>query len=80
MAEDLRDDLEQRMAQAVADEDFELAARLRDQIGSRLRRQVPGRMGLGTDQQVYTPPEGWTPPARPDFLTANRRRRRGKPT
>jgi hypothetical protein len=87
MTQALIDDLERRMAQAVADEDFEGAAKLRDEL-SRLRRhvmiagdpenppqasyfkrQVPGRMGLGTDQQVYAPPEGWVPPQKPDPMT-----------
>jgi hypothetical protein len=77
-----KDELERRMAQAVADEDFEQAARLRDRIaalgGSSFKRQVPGRMGLGTDQQVYQPPEGWVPPTKPDLGVANRKGRRGK--
>ena len=30
-------------------------------------------MGLGTDQQVYKPPAGWTPPPKPDLLTSNRK-------
>ena len=78
-------DLQARMAQAVEAQDFELAARLRDEIAtargleapsndlppSKIRRQVPGAMGLGTDQQVYTPPPGWTPPPKPDLKTAN---------
>ncbi len=48
---------------------------------SYFQRQVPGRMGLGTDQQVYTPPEGWIPPKKPDPLTTGHsrgaRRRKG---
>jgi hypothetical protein len=76
------DQLESDMAQAIADEDYERAAKLRDEIaaaglGSRIHRQVPGKMGLGTDQQVYKPPPGWTPPRKPDPLTAHRKRRRG---
>jgi hypothetical protein len=65
-------DLRRRMAEAAAADDFETAARLRDQLGvlTGLRRQVPGRMGLGTDQAVYKPPEGWTPPKRPDPMTS----------
>jgi hypothetical protein len=82
MSEDDRAELERRMARAVADEDFEQAARLRDRIakladGSMFKRQVPGRMGLGTDQQVFQPPEGWTPPKKPDLGVANRKPRRG---
>ena len=86
--DDARLDLQARMARAVEAQDFELAARLRDEIAfadgvatapsgasppSKIRRQVPGAMGLGTDQQVYTPPPGWTPPPKPDLLTSNHR-------
>lgn len=85
-----------RMEAAAQAEDFELAARLRDQYSllrgqpgaeipadidtSRLQRQQPGRMGLGTSEQAVSPPPGWKPPARPDPMTtstrpAKRRRR-----
>ena len=37
---------------------------------SYFQRQVPGKMGLGTDQQVYAPPPGWVPPKKPDPMTA----------
>lgn len=78
-------ELERRMAAAVAEQDFEAAARLRDAIAqlrgdspplppSRLRRQEPGAMGLGTDQQVFKPPKGWRPPPPPDPMTRGRRR------
>jgi hypothetical protein len=85
MAEDDLDSLKRQMAQAVADEDFEAAARLRDRIAalgppaapSLFQRQTPGRMGLGSDQQVYQPPAGWKPPKRPDPLTSNTKPRRG---
>ena len=78
-------DLERRMAQAAAAEDYELAARLRDRLAvlrgaegeSLFERQTPGRMGLGTDQQVLRPPAGWTPPKKPDLMIANRKPRRG---
>ena len=48
------------------------AAYMRDELNSltALRRQVPGRMGLGTDQAAYKPPPGWTPPKRPDPMTS----------
>ena len=84
--DDARLDLQARMAQAVEAQDFEFASRLRDEIAfadgveiaplqasppSKIRRQVPGAMGLGTDQQVYTPSPGWTPPPKPDLLTSN---------
>lgn len=88
MTQDPIDDLRRRMSQAVADEDYELAARLRDQLAelgdtapagadglppTKIRRQVPGQMGLGIDQQVYKPPEGWSPPPKPDLMTTNRK-------
>lgn len=41
---------------------------------SYFQRQVPGKMGLGTDQQVYAPPEGWVPPKKPDPMTAGHSR------
>jgi len=65
-------ELRRRMAEAAAADDFETAARLRDALNALtgLRRQVPGRMGLGTDQAVYTPPPGWTPPKKPDPMTS----------
>lgn len=48
---------------------------------SYFQRQVPGKMGLGTDQQVYAPPPGWVPPKKPDPMTAGHskggRRRKG---
>ncbi len=84
MAEDDIADLERRMARAAADEDYELAARLRDQLAAlraagetRFERQVPGRMGLGTDQQVFKPPKGWTRPKKPDLMTSNIKPRKG---
>ncbi len=85
MGQDEIGELERRMAAAVAAEDFEAAARLRDRIAalkppppeSLFERQTPGRMGLGTDQQVYQPPKGWKPPKRPDPLTSNTKPRRG---
>ncbi len=66
--------LQRRMAQAIEDQDFEAAAVLRDEIkalesGSLFKRQTPGAMGLGTDQGVYSPPPGWTPPKKPDPMT-----------
>jgi len=66
--------LETAMAKAVADEDYEAAAMLRDRIalisgGSYLKRQEPGKMGLGTDQPSYKPPKGWVPPPKPSPMT-----------
>ncbi len=69
------------MARAVANEDFETAAALRDRINllrdtgqagpstSYLKRQEPGKMGLGTNQSSYVPPKGWVPPPKPDPMT-----------
>jgi hypothetical protein len=71
--------------------DFDLAARLRDQISilrgqsstaesspvdaDGLTRQQPGKMGLGTSQQRYPRPAGWTPPPKPDPMTRGRGRK-----
>jgi hypothetical protein len=85
MVEDDIDILRALMTQAVADQDFEAAARLRDRItalgppdaDSLFQRQTPGRMGLGTDQQVYRPPSDWRPPKKPDPMTSNTKPRRG---
>ena len=85
MSEDDIEALERRMAEAVAAEDFEAAARLRDRIAtlkekageSLFRRQVPGRMGLGSDQQVMAPPKDWKRPKKPDLLTSKVKPRRG---
>jgi len=68
-------DLERRMNEAVAAEDFETAALLRDTIQrirsgeSNVREQVPGRMGLGSSQERYAT-EGARPlPRKPDPMT-----------
>ncbi|MES2904057.1 MAG: UvrB/UvrC motif-containing protein [Pseudomonadota bacterium] len=81
------------MEEAAAEEDYELARRLRDQITlirggatpeeaaaadtAGLRRQQPGAMGLGTSQQRVTPPKGWKPPRKPDPMTKGRGSRKG---
>ena len=86
MAADEIAELERRMAEAAACEDYELAARLRDRLAALrappdetlFERQVPGRMGLGSDQQVYRPPNGWTAPEKPDLMTANTKPRGGR--
>jgi hypothetical protein len=76
------------MARAVAEEDFEAAAALRDRLkaladggGSRVRRQEPGAMGLGTERPAHVPPPGWVKPQRPDPMTTGAKRggRRRKP-
>jgi hypothetical protein len=82
--------LRKQMEAAAEALDFEEARRLRDQLSllqirpdavisadldtSRLKRQVPGQMGLGTSDPAFLPPEGWIPPKKPDFLTIGRRR------
>jgi len=84
MAADEIETLRALMARAAADEDFETAARLRDRLAalgppepqSLFQRQTPGRMGLGTDQQVYRPPAGWKPPKKPDPMTSGAKSRR----
>jgi hypothetical protein len=72
------------LTDAVLAEDFEMAATLRDRIAalepktpSKLRRQEPGKMGLGTSDQRFKPPAGWKPPKRPDLMTTNMKPRRG---
>ena len=84
-AEDL-EALRRAMAQAVAAEDYETAAALRDRLkaaesGSRVRRREPGAMGLGTERPAHVPPPGWVKPQRPDPMTAGTKRggRRRKP-
>ena len=83
--DELQAELQRRMATAAAAEDFEAAARIRDELAalssrplppSKLRRQEPGAMGLGTDQQVFAPPKGWKPPPKPDPMTRGRKLRR----
>lgn len=70
-----------QLGRAIAAEDFEQAARLRDEIdrlagvdpGKRhqgaIGRGRPGAMGLGTDQASMRPPPGWRPPPKPDLMT-----------
>jgi UvrB/uvrC motif len=41
---------------------------------SYFQRQVPGKMGLGTDQPVPARPPGWVPPQKPDPMTAGHSR------
>lgn len=84
--------LRAQMEAAAAALDFETARRLRDRIAllrggasvdeaaaadtAGLARQQPGHMGLGTSRQRVAPPEGWTPPRKPDPMTEGRRGRR----
>ncbi len=83
-----------QMDAAAAAMDFEEARRLRDRIAllrggadadaaaladtSGLTRQQPGAMGLGTSRARPQRPEGWTPPKKPDPMTAGRNRRGGR--
>lgn len=70
-------ELTARMQQAAASQDFEAAARLRNEIdelkGPSVRQPPPGQMGLGTNIPVAAPPAGWKRPKRPDPMTANHR-------
>ncbi len=82
-----RDTLDRQMRDAAAAGKFELAAKLRDDLRALdaadaaradggLYRQQPGAMGLGSSRQAVEPPPGWTPPKRPDPMTANRSKSR----
>jgi hypothetical protein len=72
--------LTQQMMEAAAAEDFERAARLRNEIadlkGPAVRQPPPGQMGLGTNIPVAAPPRNWRPPKKPDPMTANHKPRR----
>jgi hypothetical protein len=71
-----------QMLKAAAAEDFEGAARLRNEIdqlkGPTVRQPPPGQMGLGTNIPVAAPPKGWRPPRKPDPMTKNVKPRGGK--
>jgi hypothetical protein len=73
-------DLTRRMQEAAEKEDFELAARLRNEIedlkGPVVRQPPPGQMGLGTNVPVAEPPKGWKKPKKPDPLTRHVKRGR----
>ena len=73
-------DLTHRMQEAAQQEDFELAARLRNEIeelkGPTARKPPPGQMGLGTQIPVSAPPKGWKRPRKPDPMTTNIKRGR----
>lgn len=80
--------LTSEMHQAAAAEDFETAARLRNEIaalkgegeaGSPLvRKPPPGEMGLGTHVPVAAPPKQWRRPKKPDPMTKNVKPRGGR--
>jgi len=69
------EDLMRRMSAAAEAQDFEAAARLRDEIevlrGQTVRKPPPGAMGLGTNIPVAAPPKGWRRPKKPDPMTSN---------
>ena len=78
MSKDVIAALESEMARAVADEDFEVAAALRDRLeamregrptGSKLRRLQPGELGVNADSRDLVPPKDWVKPKRPDPMT-----------
>jgi len=69
------------MAAAVEREDYETAARLRDEIaslkgGGAVRQPPPGEMGLGTNVPVVKPPKGWVKPKKPNLMTNVKGRKR----
>lgn len=75
------EDLTRQMQAAAEAEDFEAAARLRNEIeairGPQVRKPPPGQMGLGTNIPVAAPPSGWKRPKKPDPMTTNVRPRGG---
>lgn len=73
--------LEKQMADAVAREDYEAAARARDAILElrgiiKASQPPPGSMGLGTNVPVVEPPKGWTRPKKPNLMTNVKGRKR----
>lgn len=73
-------ELAKRMQEAAENEEFELAARLRNELealtGPAVRKPKPGEMGLGTHVPVGEPPKGWKRPKKPDPLTRHVKRGR----
>lgn len=69
------EDLERRMAEAAEAGDFETAGLLRDAIArlksgeSNLVEQQPGRMGLGSSQEMYRRDPKKPLPKKPDLMT-----------
>lgn len=71
--------LEKQMGDAVAREDFEEAARLRDKITemrgeggeSLVRKPPPDQIGMGSGVPVVQRPRNWRPPRKPDPMTKN---------
>lgn len=73
-------DLSRRMHEAASEENFELAARLRNEIeelkSPLVRQPPPGQMGLGTHVPVSEPPKGWKRPSKPSPMTTHVKRGR----
>lgn len=73
--------LQIEMHRAAEAEDFETAARLRNQIAelrgeappeaepTLVRKPPPGQMGLGTHIPVAAPPKQWRKPKKPNPMT-----------
>lgn len=67
------------MAEAAAREDFETAARLRNEIArlrggagtSLVRKPPPDQIGMGSGDPVVERPRDWRPPRKPDPMTRN---------
>ena len=74
------EELTRQMTEAAAAEDFERAAKLRNELealrGTTVRQPPPGQMGLGTHIPVAAPPEGWKKPKKPDPMTNSTKPRR----
>ena len=78
--------LERQMKNAVEAEDFEKAARFRDEIldlrgegGPSLVRKPPDdQIGMDTGIPVVEKPKGWRPPRKPDPMTRNVKPRKGR--
>ena len=69
------DHLKARIAEAEAEGDSETAELLRDALvrmesgESKIREQVPGKMGLGSSQERYRGAAGPDLPTKPDPMT-----------
>lgn len=69
-------ELTRQMQDAAGKDDFETAARLRNEIealkGPAVRKPPPGAMGLGTHLPVAEPPKGWKKPKKPDLMVGRK--------
>jgi hypothetical protein len=76
--------LEAEMTSAVESEDFERAAKLRDQIAdlrgeggpSLVRKPPDDQIGMGSGMPTVDKPKDWRPPKKPNPLTRNVKSRR----